>query len=90
MAANIFSLLSVIYIKTLVQGELTDTIYVVWKQVFLNVRKSFGVSSYIDGTVIVPSLTIMETNNKVLANLAYSTWKKKDIAIPLWINATLS
>lgn len=63
--------LPVVNIKTLVPLELTDFIYLVWKQVFLNVLKSFGVTSYVDGIDIIPSQTIDATDKKVIINPDY-------------------
>ncbi|XP_020093459.1 uncharacterized protein LOC109719366 [Ananas comosus] len=82
--------LPIVNIKTLIPLELTDSTYLVWKQVFLNVLESFDVTKHVDGTSVVPSQTIDTADKKEVINPEYVSWKKNDTTILSWINATLS
>lgn len=55
MASSLsLSSLPIVNIKTLIPVKLTDTTYLMWKQVFLNVLESFDLASHVDGTKGLP------------------------------------
>lgn len=89
MAANISSL-SIINSKTIVLVKFADITNLVWKQVLLNALESFGVASFVDGTVTIPPQFIESSNKRLVVNLEDTIWNKEDTTILTWINATLS
>lgn len=68
--------------------------YPLWREQVLGLAESQDLLSYLTGAAIMPSPVIAATDGSSTAtpkvNPEYSTWKKNDVLLRSWINATLS
>jgi hypothetical protein len=83
-------ILPIVNIKGLVSMELNESNFLIWKQVFFTVLRSYNVQGHVVGSNGIPPATILDNDNKETINPEFNRWIQRDMVVQSWINATLS
>lgn len=90
-SATSFSPPSTLNITHYVPIKLHKDNYIVWKTLFDPVLKTFGLSGYVDGSIVCPEQFVRDTpRSGPIVNPQYLEWMKNDQLIMIWINGTVS
>jgi gag-polypeptide of LTR copia-type len=89
-STNANLILPIVNIKGLVSMELNESNFLIWKQVFFTVLRSYNVQGHVVGSNGIPPATILDNDNKETINPEFNRWIQRDMVVQSWINATLS